>query len=37
MLTITGDNKSIIKDHRGAIIDYTKAIELDPNDANAYY
>ena len=25
------------KDHNGAIRDYTKAIELDPNDANAYY
>jgi tetratricopeptide (TPR) repeat protein len=31
------ENKAALEDYRGAIIDYTKAIELDPNNANAYY
>ena len=30
-------SKSDVKDYYGAIADYTKAIELDPNNANAYY
>ena len=29
--------KAKLKDYYGAIADYTKAIELDPNDADAYY
>ena len=29
--------KAELKDHKGAIADYTKAIELNPNDAIAYY
>ena len=29
-------SKDDLKDHYGAIADFTKAIELDPNDALAY-
>jgi tetratricopeptide (TPR) repeat protein len=29
--------KSKLEDYRGAITDYSKAIELNPNYANAYY
>ena len=32
-----GFSKGELKDYNGAISDYTKAIELDPNDADAYY
>ena len=33
----SGYNKQILKDHYGAIADFTKAIELDSNDAMSYY
>ena len=33
----SGYDKAEAKDYYGAISDYTKAIELDPNYANAYY
>jgi len=33
----SGRKKYYLKDYAGAIADYTKAIELDPNDAKAYY
>jgi len=33
----SGNQKDDAKDYNGAISDYTKAIELDPNDAGAYY
>ena len=32
----SGDDKVYANDYYGAIADYTKAIELDPNDADAY-
>ncbi len=32
-----GLSKQNLEDHRGAIADYTKAIELDPNHVDAYY
>ena len=32
----SGYDTADVKDHYGAISDYTKAIELDPNYANAY-
>jgi tetratricopeptide (TPR) repeat protein len=31
-----GISKHDLQDYRGAIADYSKAIELDPNDAGAY-
>ena len=33
---IRGISKKNLKDYSGAIDDYNKAIELNPNDANAY-
>jgi len=33
----SGNTKYELKDYKGAIQDYTKAIELNPNHANAYY
>ena len=33
----SGYDKAEAKDYYGAISDYNKAIELDPNDAAAYY
>ena len=33
----TGDAKANLKDHYGAISDYTKAIELDPGHGPSYY
>ena len=33
----SGNAKNYLKDYYGAIADYTKAIELDPDDASAYY
>ena len=33
----SGNTKGKLKDYYGAIADYTKAIELDPDYANAYY
>ena len=33
----SGYDKAQVKDYYGAIADYTKAIELNPNDADAYY
>ncbi len=33
----SGNAKSDLKDYRGAIADYTKAIEINPNFADAYY
>ena len=33
----SGNKKSSLEDYYGAIADYTKAIELDPDYANAYY
>ena len=32
-----GYNKSKLGDYRGAIADYSKSIELNPNVADAYY
>ena len=32
-----GLSKHELQDYRGAISDYSKAIELNPNDAAAYY
>ena len=32
-----GNSKYNLKDYYGAISDYTKAIEIDPNNANAYF
>ena len=32
-----GAAKDDLKDYNGAISDYTKAIEINPNYANAYY
>ena len=32
-----GNEKAELNDHYGAIADYTKAIELDPNDFSTYY
>ena len=32
-----GVSKDKLKDYNGAISDYTKAIELEPNDASAHY
>jgi len=32
----SGLEKNELKDYKGAIADYTKAIELDPEDASAY-
>ncbi len=32
----SGNTKYELKDYKGAIQDYTKAIELNPNHANAY-
>ena len=32
-----GNSKYDLQDYRGAIQDYSKAIELDPSDAEAYY
>ena len=32
----SGNDKAAAKDYNGAISDYTKAIELDPNYASAY-
>ena len=32
-----GSAKVSLKDYYGAISDYTKAIEINPNDAKAYY
>jgi len=32
-----GNAKVNLGDYRGAIQDYSKAIELNPNDAEAYY
>jgi tetratricopeptide (TPR) repeat protein len=32
-----GNSKNELQDHRGAIADYSKSIELNPNDASAYY
>ena len=32
-----GNSKAKAKDYYGAIADYTKAIEINPNDAGAYY
>ena len=29
-------NKGILKDYYGAIYDYTKALEIDPNDSQLY-
>ena len=31
------DSKHSLKDYQGAISDYTKAIKIDPNDADYYY
>lgn len=31
-----GFQKAVVGDHRRSIADYTKAIEIDPNDAIAY-
>ena len=36
-LVCRGNSKTNLEDHYGAIGDYTKAIELDHNDASAYY
>ena len=33
----SGVSKVDLKDYYGAIADYSKAIELDPDDASAYY
>ena len=33
----SGNTKYELKDYKGAIQDYTKAIELNPNHASAYY
>ena len=33
----SGFDKADAKDYYGAISDYTKAIEINPNDARAYY
>jgi tetratricopeptide (TPR) repeat protein len=33
----SGDAKAVSEDYEGAILDYTKAIELNPNDPDAYY
>ncbi len=32
----TGNAKSDLKDYTGAIIDYSKAIEIEPSNADAY-
>jgi tetratricopeptide (TPR) repeat protein len=32
-----GLSKDYLQDYRGAIADYSKAIELDPNYSDAYY
>ena len=33
----SGNDKAYAKDNYGAIADFTKAIELNPNDSAAYY
>jgi tetratricopeptide (TPR) repeat protein len=33
----SGLEKQVLQDHRGAIQDFTKAIELDPNKGEAYF
>ena len=37
LITTEVFQKDDLKDYNGAIADYTKAIELNPNYANAYY
>ena len=37
LITTEVFQKTNLKDYNGAISDYNKAIELDPNDADAYY
>lgn len=32
-----GYTKDTSGDYRGALLDYTKAIEIDPNDEDSYY
>ena len=32
-----GNSKYDLQDYQGAIADYSKAIQLDPNDSDAYY
>ena len=34
---LSGNKLHELKDYRGAILDYTKAIELDPKMGDAYY
>ena len=36
-IQIKADEKARKGDHKGAIIDFTKAINIDPNNAKAYY
>ena len=33
----SGESKLELKDYKGAILDFNKAIELAPNNANVYY
>ena len=37
MLTSTEEIEAKLHDHRGAIADFTKAIDLDPKDKWSYY
>ena len=37
LLKNSGNTKTYLEDYEGAIADYTKAIELDSDDATAYF